>query len=301
MTRYKTWTLTDVQSDVWLDSFTVSNENLRLNTPHDWSIRKRTLRGGLRDGVDLIEVHNGALTYNILPTRGMGLWHGEYRGTFLGWRSPVQGPVHPKFVQLSDRGGLGWLTGFDEWLCRCGLAWNGPPGNDPGFGPLTLHGRIANLPAHLVEVRINLDPPNELSVIGQIDESGLFYPNLRLTTTYTTIPGSNRFTIHDVVENRSAVPAEIELLYHCNVGPPFLEAGSRIIVPTRELAPQTPRAAEGIDTYETFAGPTVGFAEQVYLYDVADHQGQSLALLYNARGDRGLAVRWKREAVPCFT
>jgi hypothetical protein len=302
MMRYKSWTLTDVFNDLWLDNFTASNDSVRLPTCHDWSIRKRTLRGGLRDGIDLIEVHNGALSFNVLPTRGMGLWHGEYRGTFLGWQSPVRGPVHPKFVQLSDRGGLGWLTGFDEWLCRCGLAWNGPPGNDPGFGPISLHGRIANLPAHLVEVRINLDPPNELSVIGQIDEAGLFYPNLRLTTTYTTVPGSNRLTIHDVVENRSAVPTEIEMLYHCNVGPPFLEAGSRIIVPTHELAPQSARAAEGMETYDTYVGPTTGFAEQVYLYDVAaDVRGHTLGLLSNARRDRGLVLRWNRQELPCFT
>ena len=50
MTRYKTWALTDVQGDVWIDNFAASNDTLRLPTPHDWSIRKRTLRGGLRDG-----------------------------------------------------------------------------------------------------------------------------------------------------------------------------------------------------------------------------------------------------------
>ena len=129
MTRYKAWTLTDVGNDVWIDSFTVGNDSLRLATPYDWSIRKRTLRGGLRDGIDLIDIHNGALSYAVLPTRGMGLWRGEYRGNFLGWRSPVLGPVHPKHVQAGDHGGLGWLTGFDEWVCRCGLAWNGPPGS----------------------------------------------------------------------------------------------------------------------------------------------------------------------------
>src|SRR5262249_22274985 len=162
MTRTKTWTLTDIASDVWLDSFAVSNDSLRLPTPHDWSIRKRTLRGGLRDGIDLIEVHNGALSLSVLPTRGMGLWRGEYRGNYLGWKSPVLGPVHPKFVEQSLRGGIGWLSGFDEWLCRCGLASNGPPGEDAG-SKLTLHGRIANTPANFVEARVGLDPPHEIS------------------------------------------------------------------------------------------------------------------------------------------
>src|SRR5580700_6403586 len=130
MTRFKTWILTDAHGDVWLDSFSASNDSLRLPTPHDWSIRKRTLRGGLRDGVDLIEVSNGALNYSLLPTRGMGLWNGHYRGLNLGWKAPLLGPVHPKFVNVCERGHLGWLTGFDEWLVRCGLANNGPPGED---------------------------------------------------------------------------------------------------------------------------------------------------------------------------
>lgn len=310
MTRYKSWILTDVASDLWIDSFAVSNDSLRLSTPFDWSIRKSTLRGGLRDGVDVLEVHNGALSYTILPTRGMSLWRGEYRGNYLGWRSPVHGPVHPKFVNQTDHGGLGWLTGFDEWLVRCGLASNGPPGEDvvrhkdgrTTRTPLTLHGRIANRPAHSVEVRVSLDPPYELTVIGQVAESALFLSNLHLTSTISTIPGSQRVVVHDVIENRAAGAAETQLLYHCNVGPPFLEAGSRIVAPIRELAPLTPRAAEGIDTFETYLGPTVGYAEQNYAYDLqADGGGRTLAMLYNAAANRGMVLRFRREELPCFT
>jgi hypothetical protein len=301
MTRFKSWVLTDALGDVWLDSFGVANDTLRLPTAHAWSVTKRTLRGGPRDGIDLIHVHNGALSYAILPTRGMGLWRGDYHGHPLGWQAPVVGPVHPKFVNATARGGLGWLDGFDEWLCRCGLASNGPPGDDGG-APLTLHGRIANLPAHRVEVRVSLDPPHEISVTGTVDESALFFGHLRLTTTYTTVPGSNRVVIHDAVQNRSTRPAEMELLYHCNIGPPLLEAGSRVVAPIRAMAPQTPRAAEGIDTFETYVGPTLGFAEQVYLYDLlADSSGRTLALLYNAAADRGLCVRFNRRELPCFT
>jgi hypothetical protein len=309
VTRYKSWILTDVASDLWIDSFAVGNDSLRLATPHDWSVRKSTLRGGLRDGVDVIEVHNGALSFSVLPTRGMGLWRGEYRGNYLGWRSPVQGPVHPKFVNVADAGGLGWLAGFDEWLCRCGLASNGPPGEDvvahkdgrTTRTPLTLHGRIANRPAHFVEVRVSPDPPFELSVVGHVEEAGLFLPHLHLTTTLTTVPGSNRLVMHDVVENRAAQPAEMQLLYHVNVGPPFLEGGSRVVAPIREMAPLTARAAEGIGTFETYAAPTTGFAEQVYGYDlVADAAGKTLAMLYNSTADRGLVLRFNHRELPCF-
>ena len=74
------------------------------------------LRGGLRDGIDLIEVDNGVLSYSILPTRGMGLLRGNYHGIDLGWKAPMHGPVHPRHVNTADRGGIGWLAGFDEWL-----------------------------------------------------------------------------------------------------------------------------------------------------------------------------------------
>jgi hypothetical protein len=310
MTRSKTWTLTDAHGEVWLDNFTASNDTLRLPTTHDWSIRKRTLRGGLRDGLDLIEVHNGALSFSILPTRGMGLWRGDYHGLPLGWRAPLEGPVHPKFVNLADRAGLGWLSGFDELLCRCGLAFNGPPGEDVWTDAqgkthrslLTLHGRITNLPAQAVEVRVSLDPPYELMVRGEVEESALFFGQLRLTTTYTTVPGSNKVMIHDLVENRSAQPAELQMLYHCNLGPPFLSAGSRMLAPFRELAPLTQRAAEGIETYESYTAPTVGFAEQVYVYDLlADTRGQTLAVLLGQGGEKAVAVRFNKQELPCFT
>jgi hypothetical protein len=154
----------------------------------------------------------------------------------------------------------------------------------------------------VVEVRIGLDPPHELSVIGEVEEGGLFLGQLRLTTTYTTVPGSNRMVIHDVVENRSAQPAEMQMLYHLNLGRPFLDAGSRILTPIKEMAPLTPRAAEGIETYETYLGPTTGYAEQVYAYEVqSDSTGQSLAVLVAPGAEKAVAVRFNVQQLPCFT
>jgi Domain of unknown function (DUF4432) len=94
----------------------------------------------------------------------------------------------------------------------------------------------------------------------------------------------------------------MQILYHCNLGPPFLEAGSRVVAPIRELAPLTPRAAESMDTFDTYPGPTPGFAEQVYCYNLLeDSGGRTVALLYNSASDRGIALRWNRNELPCFT
>ena len=74
------------------------------------------------------------------------------------------------------------------------------------------------------------------------------------------------------------------------------------MTPIREMAPLTPRAAEGMDTFDTCAGPHAGFAEQVYVYDLlADAAGKTLALLTNRTADRGLALRFNRKELPCFT
>ena len=300
MTQSRRWLLTDVETGTHLEHFQLSQADLP-EMPGTWSVSKQTLRGGLSDGVERVTIDNGALKFHVLPTRGMGLWKGEFRGTFLGWKAPVAGPVHPKFVNLADRNGLGWLAGFDELLCRCGLVSNGPPGADQGT-PLTLHGRIANLPAHRLELAIDPAPPHAISLSGVVDEGGLFLGRLRLTTTYSTELNSNRLTIHDVVENLSAKPAEMQILYHLNLGAPLLQAGSAIAVPFRELAPHTPHAAQALGSFDSYGGPVAGFAEEVFDFVPAGGaDGRTLALLRNAVGTLGLAVRWNVRELPCFT
>ncbi|RUL85928.1 aldose 1-epimerase family protein [Tautonia sociabilis] len=296
-------TLTDLAHDLWTDSLALSPANLGLPTDQDWSITKRTLRGGRRDGVDLIRLHNGRLSIDIVPTRGMGLWRGQYRGDRLGWSSPVvDGPIHPGLVNLAGLGGFGWLDGFDELLARCGLEHNGPPVQD---GPFShgLHGRIQNIPAHLVTVQVSETPPFELIVEGQVDEARLFGPRLRMTSRYSTVPGSNRLVVRDEFVNLGDRPARLAALYHWNFGPPFLENGARFVAAARTVVPQTRRAAEGIGQYDTFGPPEPGFAEQVYLLQLIGDgpDGSTPAMLRSASGTKAVVLRIHTSQLPCFT
>ena len=102
--------------------------------PGQASVRRISLTGGVREGVDTIEIDNGKFRFIVLPTRGMGLWKGWLGKTEIGWQSPVKGPVHPQFVPLTEPSGLGWLEGFDELLCRCGLESNGAARSRSGRG-----------------------------------------------------------------------------------------------------------------------------------------------------------------------
>jgi hypothetical protein len=274
----------------------------------DWSVKSYTLRGGLQEGVQVVEVNNGTLSYAILPTRGMGIWKGQCGDVRLAWDSPVKDPVHPAFINQEERGGLGWLKGFNEWFVRCGVNSMGAPGMDTVTDysgnefdvPLTLHGKIANIPARAVEVEIT---DSEIIVRGEVDETMMFGPALRLNVEIRTEFGSGAMTITDTVTNLGNNPQEHEMLYHINYGAPLLEEGSRIVTPFNQVAPRDPRSAEGIDTFDQYGASQIGFVEQAYLYDLAGKgdANETMAMLRNAAGDKASLLRYKLEDFPCFT
>lgn len=299
--------LADTATGTFHDRFGLRpGDRLQLRGTQSWSVTKETLRGGLSEGVDVVTIDNGALSFSVLPTRGMGIWKGEFRGIPIGWKSPVERPVNPAFVPVDSQNGLGWLRGFNELVCRCGLTSNGPPGDDPDGSPLEnplpLHGRIANLPAHRVELVIDDDGPGTITLVGVVDEANVFGSNLRLMSSISTIAGSADLTIRDVVTNRSSRPAESQLLYHINVGPPFLAAGSKLVTPATEIVPRDQRAAEGADAWDTCGAAETGYAEQVYFAKpLANERGESFALLRNAGGDKGVSVHFKTDRLPCLS
>jgi hypothetical protein len=298
----KSWTVVETDGGEYSDG-------LRLG-PADFGeagknahLRTKTLRGGLSDGVEIIEVDNGAIRFTVIPTRGMGLHNlSLIDGRSVGWRSPIRGPVHPKFVNLYDPSGLGWLDGFDEFLCRCGLESNGAPEFDAAGKLLhPLHGKIANRPAYRVVVSFD-EATQEIAITGEVEESRLFFSKLRLTTTIRAKLGEAKLSIRDEVTNFAATPGEMELLYHINFGGDLLDEGSQVVAPIKQLAPRNAHAAADLDRWNTYPAPQTGFAEQVYFLELAaDAAGQSQVLLRNRDSSLGASVHADVRQLPCFT
>ena len=288
----------------------ISSAGFSYDTPAPWSVTRRTLHGGKQEGVELVTVDNGLLQITVIPTRGMSVLEVRQGDLRLGWNSPVKEVVHPSYVDLESRGGLGWLEGFNEWMVRCGLEFAGHPGmdkfttntGDTAEMMLTLHGKVGNIPASEVEVVVDPQPPHRIRIRGVIHERLFYGPKLQLETELSTVPGSDTFRIEDAVTNLGAFEQEFQLIYHGNFGAPLLEKGAKVLTPAREVAPMNAHAAKAVDRYPTYAGPTKGFVEEVYLVEpLADADGKALAVLHNAAGDRAASVRWSTTQLPYLT
>lgn len=301
--------LLDTATNTWVDGVQIAGkEDNQSGFP--WYVKKETLVGGKQAGVDLVEVHNGQLTIRIIPTRGMNILDVTDGDLRLGWDSPVKEVVHPQFIDLESRGGLGWLEGFNEWLVRCGLEFAGHPGTDEFISntgeeatmDLTLHGKIGNIPASKVEILIDQDEPYTIRVRGTVYESFFYGPKLQLVTELAIIPGESQFTVTDTVTNLGSQDQEFQLIYHTNYGSPLLEEGAKAHVAIKKLTPMNSHADESISDFATYKGPTTGFIEEVFLiYPLADDDGNTHVCLQNAAGDRAASVSWNTSELPYFT
>lgn len=294
-----TYFLTDTVANIELPEWAISHADLSIPPP--LAVRKRTLHGGKQEGSTLIEIETAAMNVAVIPTRGMSVLAASSGDVDLGWSSPVDEVVHPKFIDLQQRGGLGWLDGFNELMVRCGFEWSGHPSTE-GNVLRTLHGRAGNTPASTVVVQVEKEAPHTVRVRGLVKEKTFKFANLEVWTCLSVVPGEARFHICDEVANRSDYAQDYQIIYHTNFGPPLLGAGAHVLAPAEEVSPFNDRAAVELESWDACAAPTPGYDETVFncaLY--AQESGATLAALVNADATRGVAIRHDGRQLPAFT
>lgn len=287
--------LTSVNQNIHVDGWKAHSDP---GATTKWSVEKKALHGGKQEGVDVVVVDNGKLSFTVVPTRGMSLLRAQMGDVRLGWDSPVTEVVNPQYINLQSRGGVGWLDGFNEWLPRAGIEWAGHPGDDNGKA-LTLHGKIENIPASEVSVEVVEGESPAIHVRGTVREVSAFGANFELRTDISTKLGSNVITVSDVVTNLGSAPQEFQIIYHANYGEPLLGNGSRFVAAAKEVRPIDPRAAEGLEHYTTYGPPEPGFAEQVYgIAPYGDENGKTSIMLVNAAADKAAMMTFAISELP---
>ncbi len=231
----------------------------------------------------------------------MNLLRVEGFGSKLGWDSPVKEVVNPAFINLESRNGLGWLEGFNEMMVRCGYEWTGHPVTADGQ-IYTLHGKAGNTPVSQVEVEVADAAPHEIRIRGLIKESTFKKADLQTMTELRYVPGSNQFSLHDVLTNHADYPHDYQIIYHSNFGTPILEEGARFLAPAASVSPFNDYAKAGLNDWQTYAGPTKGFDEMVFnITPLADKDRQTLAAVVNKAGDKGASIQFDTRQLPVLT
>jgi len=270
-----------------------------------WKVALRTLHGGRQEGVQVIEVDNGAMTFTIVPSRGFEVWKAqagknETSSLRLGWDSPVKEIIHPSYIRLTDNGGQGWVAGFGGLMVRGGLASFGSPVQD-GAQQLTLHGHVDYIPARFVSVRYEASPVPRLVFRGVVDDVQTFGPQLRLTSEISTPIGKPAIIFDDQITNLSDVPQEMQLLYHTNFGTPLLGAGAEFVAPVKQVAPMNKAsAANGLKDWNRYSGPHAPpYAAQVFNLQLhGDASGMTKAMLKSPDGSKGVLMSFDTHGLP---
>lgn len=254
-------------------------------------------RLALPDGQRIVRLYNAAgLTVDLLVDRALDIWRASYRGLPLTWVAP--GSPHDADATAP------WLRLFNGGLLTtCGLRHVGPGEVDVESGEASdLHGDVTRQPARKIILTQGWDEDSyALGVTGEVMESSLFGPQLRLERSYQMSLTEGELTLTDVLTNVGDLPQPLMVLYHVNVGYPLVRDGAELhVAGGRTPVPRDAAAQAGAEDWSLYAAPVPAYAEQVYFHRPhVDDEGCSRALI--GHSELALEVVWDARAAPYLT
>ena len=252
---------------------------------------------GTERGLRVADIRSGSgLAFSVLLDRGMDIGPASYKGMPLAWVSPT-GWGHPAYY---DPQGSGWLRTFGAGLLTgCGLTYLGSAGEEAGES-LGLHGRLSHLPAQRVHVDEAWQGDDcSLWVEGEMRQACAMGENLRLKRRISVELGGNCIRLHDLVENLGGTASPLMILYHINLGFPFLDETSELMSEPHLVEARDNVAESGLPDWMRFQEPTPGYAEQVFYHDLpCDKNGWAGIRLVNRRRKLGLRVGFHKAELP---
>jgi hypothetical protein len=278
-------------------------------------VRLLTSDNGPSRGVRLVEFRTGTgFTFEVAVDRGMDVGRAEYRGASLAWIPPTL-LAAPWFFE--DQAGFGWLRSALGGLNNtCGLVhignpetadvrrYNFPARPEERYG---VHDRAAMIPAELLSIGERWEG-NALAMeaVGRVTQAQAYGENLVLTRTYRAELGRSGFIMEDLVENRGFLPAEHMLLYHFNIGFPFVDDGAELVAPFTGKPKLLFGKAdlEDRNSWQRFIAPQQDWIQQTFEHDLApDREGRVHVAIVNPRlgdGGTGVAVTYDKGAMPRY-
>jgi hypothetical protein len=228
-----------------------------------FGVRALQLDDGPERGVRLLDVDTGGgLRFDVLVDRGFDIGRCTYRGMSLAWLSPT-GHAHP---HRYERTGDDWLRGFGGgMMTTCGLQAVGAPSEDAGRS-WGLHGDVSFQAAS--SVQYDVDPAaGRIALRATVRDASSLGPVLILERTIEAAIGGSSVAITDRLRNDGAAPSEYAMLYHVNLGHPFLSEMTEIEFPADdEVEPFDDVARRARGEHRRGARPDAAAEPEIFLH-----------------------------------
>lgn len=181
------------------------------------SVRKIKLLDGYENNALLVE--NGCLSFILLIDNCLDIYKLSHKGCNISFISKNGLMLNNGDFAASFPGGM---------LYTCGL--------DVIGNRVPMHGKIHNIPAKINYIKCE---NNEIEIQADIRQTGLFSTNLLLRRTIKTAYNSGKIVVENKLINEGFSDANYCVLFHMNMGYPFLDEGVKISCDVISTTPRT--------------------------------------------------------------
>ena len=250
------------------------------------------LTNGFSSGVKIWHIKNGlGLEMCVNLDRGFDIISVTYKGVNVSYLTP-NGYVSSKYY---DDKGLGFLKSFGAgFLTTCGLTQVGSPNVDEGE-ELPLHGTYSNTP---VNNACFFDNKKEMLLMGEILDERIFSHKLKLIRKIHVSKEDNSFYIEDEIINRGDKITPLEILYHINIGYPFLDEDTKLSINSNLVEARNEHAKLDIKNWKSMHKPEANYEEKCY-YHRFKKDGQ--VEVYQPKLNKGLEINFDTKCLPFLT
>lgn len=261
-------------------------------------VRPVTYMEGRSTGLKAFEVKNGCMNYQILADKCLDVCELTYKGINMNFLSKpgLQGRNHydtnGEEAIRSIMGGLFFTSGLENICAPCNIDGVDYP----------MHGRIRTTPGeHLSADAYWEKDEYHLTVKGEMREAALFGENMVLRREISSVYGSKSFTVTDEIENESYREEPLMILYHINMGYPFLDENTKLYIPTRSVTARD-KDGEGHEAeYDVMDTPKDNEPEYVFIHDLkTDENGDTEVLVVNRPLGLGLKISYNVKYLSYF-
>ena len=261
-------------------------------------IRKVTCEEGRSTGLRMFDVKNECLQYQVMCDKCLDVAGLTYKGINMNFLSKpgLQGRNHydtnGQEALRSIMGGLFFTAGMEN-ICA-------PYKNEAGEYPM--HGRIRTTPAEQVYSKQEWTKHGlVMKVSGNMREAELFGEKMVLHRTIETTVGTKSLKVTDEVENEAFREEPLMLLYHINLGYPFLTPATKLYVPTKKVTPRDEASAGHEKDYDHMDKPKKNEPEYVFIHDIKKtREKRTWVLAVNPYLKLGLKIEYSTKNLPYF-